>query len=102
MSKFNEFVFLNQNSVDVELTLEAPVGTIIIGPVMILANGTYTNDPGVADVSEVKLTVVAARHEDYPDTEVFTLTGSPYDGYFQKLSAQTSIGSIHGTANVTF
>ena len=97
---FRELVFENRNSISVQLTLEAPVGTQII-ETEVRANSTVTLNPNVNDVSTAKMTVVAGGHE-HTDVETFDLRGSPFQIRFETMRAQAAIGSIKGSISTVF
>ena len=98
---FRKFVFENRNSINVSLTLEAPVGTQVlntnVGP-----NTSINLEPNVNDVQTAKVIVVAQGHEGFEDVETFELRGQPFPMYIETLTAQASIGSIHGVVSATF
>ncbi|HEY6330090.1 MAG TPA: hypothetical protein VI756_12195 [Blastocatellia bacterium] len=104
MPSFTKVEFENQNGIDVTVTLEAPVGTFLLPPVTVRANQKRSFPfNGVTDVTTAKITVVMSDHEDPPDVETFqTLAAAPYAIYLVSLTAQAAIGSIHGSAQVSF
>lgn len=98
---FNQFSFENRNGIPVTLRLEAPVGTPIIS-VTVQANDSYSTNPNRTDVPSGKITVTAQGHEEFPDKELITLTGSPYGAFLETLITHSSIGSVHGTLTARF
>ena len=91
---FRELIFENGNSIAVQLTLEAPIGSVVINT-DVRQNSTVTLNPNVTDVSAAKITVVAGGHE-HTDTQTFELRGSPLPMHIETLKAHTRIGSING------
>lgn len=97
---FRQFVFENRNGISVDLTLEAPVGTII-NQTEVASRATVTLNPNVNDVREARVTVVAGGSE-HTDVETFKLSGSPHPMYFETLKAESAIGHIHGVVSALF
>ena len=98
---FRDFKFQNLNGIEVTMTLEAPIGSQVVSTT-VAANGSYSSNPNLNDVTTAKITIVAKGHEQYPDVETITLTGSPYKTCLVTLQARSSIGSIKGDVAVQF
>ncbi len=99
-TNFRELNFENRNNITVKLTLEAPVGTPVI-ETEVAAQNTVTLYPNVTDIRDVRITVVAGGRE-HTDVETLELKGSPFQMFFETLTARTSIGSIHGSVSAAF
>lgn len=99
-TNFRELIFENRNNISVKLTLEAPVGTPVI-ETEVGAQATVTLYPNVSDIRDVRITVVTRGHER-PDVETLELKGSPFQMFFETLTARTNIGSIHGSISAAF
>ena len=97
---FREFIFENQNSNSVKLTLQAPVGTPIIdtevGP-----NATRTFNPNVNDIRNIEIKVVAGGDE-HTDIKTLDLRGLSFPMFFETLQARTRIGSILSQGSARF
>ena len=98
---FRQFEFQNRNSIEVTLTLEAPIGTQQVNT-RVAPNGTFTVNPNVNDVQTARITVVTQDHQHDPDVETINLSGTPYATHIETLLARASIGSIHGTVSAQF
>jgi len=60
--QFDKVVFKNLNSIDVSLTVEAPIGTQVSGPTKVKANSTATITPGVSNCRSVLLHAYDSAH----------------------------------------
>ena len=98
-TSFSKFELLNQNSISIQLTLEAPIG-VTIKTTTVGAGETFYFQPNLDDISSVRI-VVDAEHEHH-DVQSFERTGSPFHMFFETLKARTSIGSIHGVVSGAF
>jgi len=100
---FSEVVITNNNSIDVTVSIEAPISTSIPSQ-KVIANSQKTISVNRNDVKSVKISVEADAHVGDPDIIVLDLTksGIPYNVYIEKIEATTTIGSIHGAASIKF
>ena len=100
---FSRLVLTNNNSIDIDIELEAPIGTSLItsnvGP-----NATKTIPININDIRTAKIIVSTTPHTGYSDTMTIDLSscGSPYQLFIESIEAMTSIGSIHGKTNLMF
>ena len=97
---FRELIFENGNSIGVQLTLEAPIGSVVINT-EVRQDSTVTLNPNVTDARSAKITVVAGGHE-HTDEQTFELRGSPSPMHIETLKAQTRIGSIKGAVTAAY
>ena len=58
--QFTQILFRNTASVDVTLTVEAPIGNRVAGPQTVALNSTATINPAVNDCSSILLRVTSA------------------------------------------
>jgi hypothetical protein len=92
---FDEVAFQNDNGIEVLVTIEAPVGQIVVKDHPVPANSTYRVQPGVDDCASALCKACAVHHSE--DRQTFTVSASPQQAYMTKLTARYVIGSIHGS-----
>ncbi len=102
-TKFTEVIIQNNNSVDIEISLEIPAGSLIITE-NIGANSKKSIPIDKTNVQSTKFIVKASGHSNYPDNMLVDLSrsGMPYGMYIEKIDAVAIIGSIHGNVSVKF
>jgi hypothetical protein len=100
--QFTKMLFHNTASVDVTLTVEAPVGHKVAGPQKVPLNSTATINPAVSDCASVLLRVISDAD---PNEETQTLAVTPplslqtvdvnyFIGSFLPASVTASTGGI--------
>jgi hypothetical protein len=99
-TNFREFVLENQNSINVKVKLEAPVGRPVI-ETEVRANASVKLDPSVSDIRTARITVIAGGDE-HTDIETLDMSGLPSHLFFETLRARTIIGSINGVVSAAF
>ncbi len=95
--KFEEIVFHNENGIAVSLTVEAPVGQVVVREHEVPGKSTYRVQPGVDYCASALVAARAAGHGDYEDRQSFTASANPQQAYIAHLTTRHVIGSIHGS-----
>jgi hypothetical protein len=93
--QFATVVFNNNNSVDVSLTVEAPIGNRVIGPVTVKLNSSRTINPRQNDCASVVLRVTSDADPD-EETQTFEVVAPLY---LRTLDVNYLIGSFAGSVN---
>jgi hypothetical protein len=79
-----------------KVTLEAPPGTVVYGPVEIPADGSVSIDPNSSNVSAAR--VVADYGKDHGKAQqTVSLSAKGGDLYIKTLMASGTIGSVRVT-----
>lgn len=102
-TQFSNVTIKNDNSIGVEVTVEAPKGTVL-PKIKIEAALSGSVSVNLSDIQSAKLSVETESHDGYIDTMNldFEKSGLPYPIYIENIYATVSIGSIHGTATIKF
>jgi len=93
---FSVFAITNTQSIPMKVTLEAPVGKVIYGPVEVSADGSISIDPKVENVVSARV-VVDYGKEHGPEGQTVTLGGEKNKVYIKTLMASGSPGSVRVT-----
>jgi len=92
---FREVVFKNSNSISVSLTVEAPSGTIVAGPMTVGPGSTTTVEPRVSNCLSTRLVVV---DHDGPHNHTFAVA-PPVEGracYLERVDTLYSVADFRG------
>ena len=93
---FGSAIIENSTGIAMRVTVEAPVGTIVVGPLDVAPGATVTLSPGVSNVSSALIRAdFGSDHGTYSET--VTVTGSPVDMYIEALRAVARIGEVTAT-----
>ena len=90
---FTKILFSNTASVDVTLTVEAPVGNRVAGPQKVALNSTAPINPAVHDCASVVLRVVSDADPN-EESQTFEVA-APLS--LQTVEVKYFIGSFRGT-----
>lgn len=95
--EFGSFIIENTTGISMNVTLEAPIGTIAVGPTEVKPNTTAPFVPGVKNVSSAKIIAdFGSDHGAY--TETVTVTGQGVPVYVEQMAAAARIGDVTITA----
>jgi len=93
---FSVFALTNTQNIPVKVTLEAPAGKVVYGPVEVAPNGVASIDPKVTNVESVR--VVADYGADHGKSEqTVTLGGKGNPVYLKTLMTSAGTGSVRVT-----
>lgn len=97
---FNELVFENLTGIDVDVSVEAPIG-IRINTYQVPASTSKTFRPGVIDTPSVSMTAHDGTHTT---TQSFDLTasGNPTGCLIETIKVHYNVGSMRGAVQATF
>jgi hypothetical protein len=97
--RFAKVVFRNRNSIDVNLTVEAPSGKVISGPQTVTANSSTTINPGIDDCLSVLLSVDDSAHGTTRQTFVLATpkAGEGRYSYLESVDVEYTIGDFKGS-----
>ena len=94
---FVEVVFYNTNGIDVNLTIEAPAGTVVSGPQTVRGNSTVTVRPGVDNCPSTVIIASDATHGEYKQSFGLATPSSGRRGYLESVNVRYGIGSFSGS-----
>ncbi|HEX4825797.1 MAG TPA: hypothetical protein VFV19_15960 [Candidatus Polarisedimenticolaceae bacterium] len=89
---FSMFAITNTQSVPMKVTLEAPAGTVVYGPVEVAADGSLSIDPKVTNIVSARVVVEYKDHGS--EGQTVTLGGEKNKLYIKTLMASGGIGSV--------
>jgi hypothetical protein len=93
---FTGILFRNHNSIPVELTVEAPIGTQVNGPQTVAANSSATINPRVQNCSSTLLTIEDGAHGTAGQTFALAQPGAGRPSYLESVDVDYTIGSFWG------
>ena len=96
--RFAKVMFRNRNSIDVNLTVEAPIGKVVSSET-VSANSSATIIPGVDDCPSVLLSVDDSAHGTTKQTFAIA-PPKPCEGrhsYLEAVEVDYTIGDFKGT-----
>ena len=82
--KFSSLTIENTNSTDIKVTVEAPVGTVVLGPENVPKNSTRQFDPAVKNVASAR--IIAGFDRDHAADETITLSGDSQRLYIEEVA----------------
>jgi hypothetical protein len=94
--RFSEIQFRNNNNIDISLTIEAPIGTIVAGPLTVPANSSKTGNPNVDNCMSVRLTASDSTHGPFSQTFA---TAPPVAGvpcFLHQVAVSYTIATFRG------
>ena len=93
---FSVFALTNRQGIPVKVTLEAPAGKVVYGPIEVAANGVASIDPKVTNAESAR--IVADYGADHGKAEqTVTLGGKANPVYLKTLMTSAGIGSVRVT-----
>jgi hypothetical protein len=94
---FSDVTFRNLNGIAVELTIEAPIGTVAIGPTTVGPSSAVTLHPRVTDCLSASLTVDERTHGTERQNFILEPTGSPQQIFLESITVDYRIGGFQGS-----
>jgi hypothetical protein len=95
--RFDEIVFRNANNIDVELTIETPIGKVLVQSHPVAKDSTYMVQPGRNDCASVLFEVRDSSHPTLVrQTFEVAPPGHGQSAYLTRVDTRHQVGSIRG------
>jgi len=91
--RFEEIVFHNESGIDMSVTIEAPIGEVVVTDHPVGANSSYAVRPGKADCRSALLEVNAPHHGVVRQSFATAEPAAGQLSYLQNLVARHVVGS---------
>lgn len=94
---FADVTFHNTNNIDVTVTVEAPVGTVVSGPQTVPANSSVTIRPGVVNCTSALIIASDTTHGEFKQSFGMAAPSSGRPSYLESVDVRYGIASFNGS-----
>jgi hypothetical protein len=95
--QFADLVFRNNNNIAVTLTVQAPIGTVIIGPQTVPENSHVTLHPGIDNCVSVLLIANDTTHGEFKQSFGMASPSSGRSSFLESVDVRYVIASFSGS-----
>jgi hypothetical protein len=90
--KFNSLTMENPTDTNLEVVVEAPIGTKVFGPAELPQKSTQQFDPSAKNVSSTRITIgLGGNDHDHDSSETIELNGNALQLYIQEVTATVGL-----------